>query len=40
MIAGRPYLTKAHLVTRDVIPYAVYLEIKERIVARQKPGGR
>lgn len=40
MIAGRPYLTKAHLVTRDVIPYAVYLEIKERIVAVQKPKGR
>lgn len=33
IIAGRPYLTKAHLITHDVIPYAVYDKIKDRIVA-------
>ncbi len=35
IIAGRPYLTKAHLITHDVIPYAVYDKIKDRIVAVQ-----
>ncbi len=36
IIAGRPYLTKIHLVTHDVLPYAVYTSIKGRIIARQK----
>ncbi|MFN8010604.1 MAG: hypothetical protein U0P81_04290 [Holophagaceae bacterium] len=35
IIAGRPYLTKAHLITHDVIPYAVYDKIKDRVVAVQ-----
>ena len=36
IIMGRPYRTKAHLVTHDVLPYAVYEGIKRRIVAMQK----
>ncbi len=36
IIAGRPYLTKIHLVTHDVLPFAVYTAIKGRIIARQK----
>lgn len=35
IIAGRPYLTKAHLITHDVIPFVVYDKIKDRIVAVQ-----
>ena len=37
IIVGRPYLTKAHLVTHDVLPAGFYETIKKRIVARQKP---
>ena len=37
IIAGRPYLTKAHLVTRNVIPSGTYEQIKAQIVAVQKP---
>jgi len=36
IIAGRPYLTKAHLVTHKVIPSMTYMTIKDHIVARQK----
>lgn len=36
IIAGRPYLSKAHLVTRNVIPHATYEKIKRQIVAIQK----
>ena len=36
IIAGRPYLTKAHLVTHNIISMTRYLQIKDRIVARQK----
>jgi len=36
IIAGRPFLSKVHLVNREIIPYAVYLPIKGRIIARQK----
>ena len=39
IIAGRPYLTKAHLVTNQVLPEGVYLSIKDRIAVR-KPGGK
>ena len=36
IIAGRPYLSKAHLVSHDVIPRAVYEQIKGQIIAIQK----
>jgi DNA uptake protein ComE-like DNA-binding protein len=35
IIAGRPYPTKAHLVTRNIIAIGVYETIKHRIVAKQ-----
>lgn len=42
--AGRPYLTKADLVTRNVLPMAAYLALKKEIIARQEsssqPGSR
>ena len=42
--AGRPYLTKADLVTRNVLPMAAYLALKKEISARQEsssqPGSR
>ena len=37
IIAGRPYLSKAHLVTRKVIPHGVYEQIRKQIIAIQKP---
>jgi DNA uptake protein ComE-like DNA-binding protein len=36
IISGRPYLSKAFLVTRNIIPAGVYQSIKNRIIARQK----
>ena len=36
IIAGRPYLSKAHLVTRGAIPEGLYHSIKGLIVAKQK----
>lgn len=36
IIAGRPYLSKAHLVTHTVIPRGIYEQIKRQIVALQK----
>jgi DNA uptake protein ComE-like DNA-binding protein len=36
IIAGRPYLSKANLVTRNVIPHGIYEQIKNRIIAIQK----
>jgi DNA uptake protein ComE-like DNA-binding protein len=35
IISGRPYATKANLVVNKVVPEAVYLAIKDRIIARQ-----
>ena len=35
--AGRPYLTKADLVTNKALPAGVYLSIKGRIIARSDP---
>jgi DNA uptake protein ComE-like DNA-binding protein len=37
IIAGRPYGSKAFLVTRKIIPAGVYEQIKARIIARQQP---
>ena len=36
IIAGRPYLSKAHLVTRNIISGAHYVQIKDQIIAKQK----
>jgi len=36
IIAGRPYLSKAHLVTRNILSGAHYAQIKDLIIARQK----
>ena len=33
IIAGRPYLTKSHLVSQNVLPMATFMAIKARIVA-------
>lgn len=40
IIKGRPYLTKAHLVTHDIITTGLYESIKKRIYAGQKPAKR
>jgi DNA uptake protein ComE-like DNA-binding protein len=36
IIAGRPYLSKAHLVTRNIMSGVHYAQIKDLIIARQK----
>ena len=36
IIAGRPYLTKAHLVTHNVISAGLYQSLRDQVVARQK----
>lgn len=36
IIAGRPYLSKGFLVTRNIIPAGVYETIKRQIIAKQK----
>jgi DNA uptake protein ComE-like DNA-binding protein len=36
IVAGRPYLSKAHLVTRNVISGVHYAQINDLIIARQK----
>ena len=35
IIAGRPYATKAHLVTQNIISMGVYENLKKLIIARQ-----
>ncbi len=35
IVAGRPYLSKAHLVTEAGLPVGIYLTIKHQIVAMQ-----
>lgn len=36
IIAGRPYLTKAHLVTHNVLSAGVYENLKKVVIAKQK----
>ena len=36
IVSGRPYLSKADLATKGVIPEGVYLSLKGRIIAIQK----
>lgn len=38
IVANRPYLSKAELVTKNVLPTGPYLALKERVVAMQKTG--
>lgn len=42
IVAGRPYLSKADLVTTNVIPAGTYLSIKRHIIAKPKgkPNGK
>ena len=35
LIATRPFLTKADLVTSNVVPAGIYMQIKRKIVAKQ-----
>jgi competence protein ComEA len=37
IIAGRPYVSKADLVTRKIIPEGFYVQIRRQIVAIPKP---
>lgn len=37
IVAGRPYPTKARLVTNKIVTPDVYASIKDRVVARQDP---
>ena len=37
IVAGRPYLSKADLVTAKVLPAGVFVSIKGRIIATQNP---
>lgn len=36
IIAGRPYLTKVHLLTKDIISYDIFQKIKARVAADGK----
>lgn len=36
IIAGRPYLSKANLVTENIISAGLYTVLKQQIIARQK----
>jgi DNA uptake protein ComE-like DNA-binding protein len=40
IIAGRPYLTKAHLVTNGALPEGVYLAIRDRVAVRRPAAKR
>ena len=37
IIAGRPYLSKADLVTRGIVSPGVYESLKKRVIAKPKP---
>lgn len=40
IIAGRPYLTKTNLVTRNILPVGVYKPIRHLVTARQAPAAK
>ena len=40
IIAGRPYRSKANLVTQNVLPQGAYEQIRTKIVALQKPDSK
>lgn len=35
IIAGRPYLTKAHLLTHHILPVKLYELVRKRVIAQQ-----
>lgn len=35
IVAGRPYRSKAHLLTRNIVSAEVYARIKDKVVAKQ-----
>jgi len=35
IVAGRPYLSKADLASKKVLPTGIYISLKNRIIARQ-----
>ena len=35
IIAGRPYATKSHLVTQNIIPMGIFDKLRKRIIAKQ-----
>jgi len=35
IIAGRPYLTKAHLLTHHILPGKLYESVRKRVIAQQ-----
>ena len=37
IVSGRPYRSKADLVEKEVIATGVYLSLKDRVIAKQKP---
>jgi DNA uptake protein ComE-like DNA-binding protein len=39
IVAGRPYLTKARLVTQNIVSAEVYASIKDKVVAKQSVAG-
>ena len=40
IVAGRPYPTKARLLTQNIVTADVYASIKDRVIARQGPAPR
>lgn len=40
IVAGRPYPTKARLLTKNIVTAEVYASIKDRVIARQGPAAK
>jgi competence protein ComEA len=36
IVAGRPYLSKADLASRHVVPTGIYLSLRHRVIAKQE----
>lgn len=37
IIAGRPYVSKADLATKKILPTGIFVQIKRQIIAKQRP---